>query len=186
MSGRGIPNLDPDQLDCFLGIVTDRSDSTFQSSDDQEMADSVHKVLNSPLRNHSAFPGPLLDKLRYFTEAFSDKSLIDMMSDPKTEPVILKAISYCAQEYSFCVSTQVENAIAVTTYYAATASLLVHHHKEIAEHSYEDLIESFTDLMNKKWLGPKLEQHLDRGLAASLQVPLLDLLVDLQLVEARA
>jgi hypothetical protein len=163
MSGRRIPNLDPDQLDCLLGIVTDRTDSTFKSSDDQAVADSVYKVLNNPLGKHSAFPDPLQNRLGHFTQAFSDRSLIDMVLDPKTKPVILKAISYCAQEYSFHVSTQAENAIAITIYYAAAASLLVHHHKEIAEHSYENLIESFTDLMRKRWLEPKLKEHLDRA-----------------------
>ncbi len=163
MSGRRVPNLDPDQLDCLLGIVTDRTDSTFKSSDDQAVADSVYKVLNSPLGKHSAFPDPLQNRLGHFTQAFSDRSLIDMVLDPKTQPVILKAISYCAQEYSFHVSTQAENAIAITIYYAAAASLLVHHHKEIAEHSYENLIESFTDLMRKRWLEPKLKEHLDRA-----------------------
>jgi serine/threonine protein kinase/Tfp pilus assembly protein PilF len=163
MSSREIPNLDPDQLDFFLGIVTDRTYSTFNSSDDQAVVDLVHKVLTSPLGNHSVFPGPLQDRLRHFTQAFSDRSLIDMVLDSSTEPVILKAISYCAQEYSFHVSTQAENAIAITIYYAATASLLVHHHKEIAEHSYENLIESFTDLMKKSWLVPTLKPHLDRA-----------------------
>jgi len=163
MSSRRIPNLDPEQLDCFLGIVTDRTDSTLKPSDDQAVADSVHKVLNSPLGNHSVFPDPLQNRLRHFTQPFSDKSLIGMVLDSRTEPVILKAISYCAQEYSLHVSTQAENAIAITIYYAATASLLVHHHKEIAEHSYENLIESFTDLMKKRWLVPTLKPHLDRA-----------------------
>ena len=74
--------MDPDQLDFFLGIVTDRTDSTFKSSDDQAVADAVHKVLTSPLGNHSVFPDPLQDRLCHFTQAFSDKSLIDMVLVP--------------------------------------------------------------------------------------------------------
>jgi tRNA A-37 threonylcarbamoyl transferase component Bud32 len=163
MSGRGIPNLDPEQLDCFLGIVTDRKDSTFLPSDDQAVADSVHKVFYSPLGKCSAFPDPLQNRLRHFTQAFSDKLLIDLVLDSNTDSVILKAISYCVREFSFHVSTQAENAIAITIYYATTASLLVHHQKEIPEHSYENLIESFSDLMKKRWLVPKLKTHFEQA-----------------------
>jgi len=163
MSSSRKPNLDPDQLNRFLGIVTNRTVSVSGAINDQAEADSVLKVLNNPLGNHSAFPDALQDKLRHFTKAYSDRSIRDLVLDPKTDPVLLKAICYCAQEYSSLVRTHVENAIAITIYYVTTANLLVHHHREIAEHSNENLIESFTDLMAKRWLTPEIKQYLDQA-----------------------
>jgi eukaryotic-like serine/threonine-protein kinase len=167
MNDKRKTSLNPAQLDRLLGLVADRSDGT--SDENQAISAAVHGWLHSPLDNCSCLPDPLHETLCVFGKIFVKKPLIDLLLDTATKPTVLKTLASCAQEYSLCVNTSAEEALALTLYYAALAGLLVFHQQESAEHSPESLVESFTDLKAKPWLPSELKQHLDRACQICLE-----------------
>ena len=59
--------------------------------------------------------------------------------------------------------SEAERAVATTIYHAAIARCLVHHNKKITQHSYNKLDESFTLLIEKKWMAFELVELFTRA-----------------------
>lgn len=157
MSRKRKSTLNPEQLSRFLSVLTERTDCVSKTYDDQTLAKLLQRWLESSLQENSALPGFTKRNLDHLAQPFTEKSLGCVLLDPKSDAATLKAIGSYAQELCSSVRSEAEAAVAVAVYYAATASLLVHHDSEPAEYPYESLADSFTDLATKKWMAPGLK-----------------------------
>jgi len=161
MSTKPIFDPDPDQLDRLLSIGTGTEAGTPGVCEDRTMAGLADKWLVSSLRENASLRDPLLQKLSRLgrdAESFANKSLFELLLDSKTDIAKLEAISCYAKELSLSVQTESESIIAITIYYAAAAQLLLSHDKKTGEYSYESLMESFSDLIERKWIARELKE----------------------------
>ena len=143
MSTKPIFNPDPDQLDRLLSMGTGTEAHSPDICEAQTIASLADKWLASSLRESAFLRDPLLQKLSCLgpeAGSFADKSLFELLLEPKTDIVVLEAISCYAKELSLSVQTEAESVIAITTYYAAAARLVLSHDKKAGEYSYESLI----------------------------------------------
>jgi len=161
MSTKPIFDPDPDQLDRLLSIGTGTDAGTPDVCEDRTMADLADKWLVSSLGENASLRDPLLQRFSRLspdTGPLADKSLFELLLDPRTDSAVLEAISCYAKELSLSVQTESESIIAITIYYAAAARLLLSHDKKTGEYSYESLMESFSDLIEKKWIARELKE----------------------------
>ena len=95
--------------------------------------------------------------------SLAGRSLLQVFLSSETSISQLQVI----KEASKCLTTksvsEAELAVATTIYHAAIASCLVHHAKMITQHSYEKLDESFTLLLEKKWMAFELVEMFSRA-----------------------
>jgi len=161
MSTKPIFNPDPDQLDRLLSIGSGTEADTPDVCEDRTLASLADKWLISSLGENASLRDPLLQRfsrLGPVEESFADKSLFELLFEPETDIAILEAISCYAKELSLLVQTESESIIAIAIYYAATARLLLSHDKKTSEYSYQSLMESFSDLIEKKWIPRELKE----------------------------
>ncbi len=161
MSIKPIFDPDPDQLDRLLSIGMGTEADTPDVCEDRTMAGLAEKWLVSSLGENASLRDPLLQsfsRLDLVEGSFADKSLFELLLDPRTDIAVLEAISCYAKELLLSVQTESESIIAITIYYAASARLLLSHDKKTGEYSYESLMESFSDLIEKKWIARELKE----------------------------
>ena len=161
MSTKPIFNPDPDQLECLLAMGMGTEAHSPDICEAQTVASLMEKWLARSLRKSASLRDPLMQKLSRLgpdAGSFADKSLFELLLEPETDIAVLEAISCYAKELSLCVQAESESIIAITIYYAAAARLLLSHDKKTGEYSYESLIESFSDLIDKKWMTRELKE----------------------------
>jgi serine/threonine protein kinase/Tfp pilus assembly protein PilF len=161
MTKKSMFSPDPDQLNRLLSIGTGTEADTPRVSEDLTIAGLAYKWLTSSLGENASLRDPLLQRFSRLDPnegSFADKSLFELLLNPKTDIAVLEAISCYAKELSLSVQTENESIIAITIYYAAAARLLLSHDKKNSEYSYESLMESFSDLIEKKWMAQALRE----------------------------
>ena len=110
---------------------------------DPTVPDSVPAVLGHPCEE---------------LKPLSAKALGAVLLDPQTDPGVLKTIKDYCKHLSVLERSEPRHAVAITGYYAATASALVFHTKRITRHSYGSLDRSFAMLTDKPWMSADLAQ----------------------------
>jgi pentatricopeptide repeat protein len=166
MSTIPIFDPDPDQLNRILSIGVGTEASAAGICNDKTVAGLADKWLVNTLRENACLRDPLLQQLSSLgldARSFADKSLFELLLEPTTGIVVLEAISRYAKELSLSLRSEAESLIAIAIYYATAARLLLSHNKKISEYSYENLLESFDDLVNKKWITPELKELFDKA-----------------------
>jgi serine/threonine protein kinase/tetratricopeptide (TPR) repeat protein len=161
MTKKPIFSPDPDQLNRLLSIGTGTEADTPEVCEDLTIAGLADKWLASSLGENASLRDPLLQRFSCLGPnegSFADKSLFELLLSPKTDIAVLETISCYAKGLSLSVQTENESIIAITIYYAATARLLLSHDKKTSEYSYGSLMESFSDLIEKKWMARELRE----------------------------
>lgn len=147
--------LQLDQLaDLFAVAAKDRAPTEADHADGS-LAQVLRRQLTEVLPgNVLLFPNStkVSDKKQCDLTSLAGRSLLQVFLSSETSISQLQVI----KEASKCLTTtsvsEAEFAVATTIYHAAIASCLVHHAKKISQHSYEKLDESFTLLLEKKWM----------------------------------
>jgi len=158
--------LTPNQLADLLSIGIDESNFIDKISDDKAIADMLRNWLIRSLPRDSSLLDSLLvimGKMGYGVQSLADKSLGEVLLDPKTDIGLLQAIKTYSKKLSFTVDSEAEKAIAITMYQAAIANSLVHHDKKISQSSYEILDKSFGLLAEKEWMTPELKELFSKA-----------------------
>ena len=111
----------------------------------------------------------MLDKPDSSIQSLRDKSLLEVLRNPKSGEELLLAIKDCSKDLSSTSTCEAEIAASTIVYYAALAGLLIYYDKKITRYSYEELAESFALLTEKKWItGELVELFSDaRGICDS-------------------
>ena len=144
MDKKSIYGLKREQLRRILSVGTDKGKSWDNASDDQTVANILQERLGSSFSEDSSLLG--------------DKSLIRVLLDPESDSVVLQTIINHTKKSSSSVESEAELAVVFTICYAAAANLLLFHGQKIDDYSYESLAESFTELLEKKWMPPELKE----------------------------
>lgn len=95
--------------------------------------------------------------------SLAGRSLLQVLFSPETSISQLQAIKEASKHLTTTSDSEAELAVATTIYHAAIASCLVHHAKKITQLSYEKLVESFTLLIEKKWMAFELVELFSRA-----------------------
>ena len=86
----------------------------------------------------------------------AERPLGDVLLDPTTDLGVIETLKEYGKNLSSRQATDAAHAVAVTLYFAAIASALVHHDAKITQYSYEHLAGSFEMLTKKDWMTPEL------------------------------
>jgi hypothetical protein len=100
----------------------------------------------------------VMERLAKDIQSLANKPLGEVLTDPKTEVVLLTAIKEYAKKLCSTMGSPARSPIAMTIYYAAIASSLVHQNEKISQHSYDSLRQSFEELTRMKWMVPELAE----------------------------
>ena len=159
MDNKSTNRLKPDQLARLLSISVEDTDSVSIECDDKTTANLLQSKLRSTLPKDSFLLESLLivmERLGHSMRSLVDKQLGEVLLDPKTDISLLRAIKDYSKEFSSSLVSEAETAVAITIYYTALASALVHHDNKITQYSYKNLGRYFALLKNKNWMTPEL------------------------------
>jgi hypothetical protein len=148
-----------DQLaDLFAVAAKDRV-PTEGDSTDGNLAQMLRCQLTEVLPgNVLSFPNStkVSDKKQCDLTSLAGRSLLQVFLSSETsigQLQVIKEASKCLTKTSV---SEADFAVVTTIYHAAIASCLVHNAKKISQLSYEKLAESFTLLIQKKWMAFEL------------------------------
>jgi len=148
-----------DQLaDLFDVAAKDRA-LTVANNTDRRLAQMLRCQLTEVLPgNVLLFPSgtKISDNKQCDLTTLAGLSLLQIFFSPETSISQLQLIKEACKRLTTTSVSEAELAVATTIYHAAIASCLVHHTKKITQHSYEKLVESFTLLIEKKWMAIEL------------------------------
>jgi hypothetical protein len=148
--------LGPNKLHDLLRIFSEVSAEEKQTDSDQRKAELLQDMLAETLP-FEALTGRLSKHLTTLCQVFgisSEESVGDLLSNPKTDVNLIKAIKDYFKKKS--TSSKDEHDVVNTIYYAAIAYALVIHNLKITKYSYRDLHKAFTIYTNVKWIQPVL------------------------------
>lgn len=135
-------------------------------SDVETLEVLLRDCLASPLPKDSSLLDSLvgtMERLAKDIQSLANKPLGEVLTDPKTDADLLVAVKDYVKKLCSSVVSPSGSPIALTIYYAAIASSLVHHNQKISQHSYESLRQSFTELSQKKWMVSELAELFSRA-----------------------
>ena len=148
-----------DQLaDLFAVAVEDRTLTEVDHTDERLAEILRHQLTKVLPENALLFPNStkVSDNKQCDLASLAGRSLLQVLLSPETSLNQLKLIKEASKRLSTTSVSEAELAVATTIYHVAIASCLVHHSKKITQHSYEKLVESFTLLIEKKWIAFEL------------------------------
>jgi len=143
----------------LLSIGTEATQSGNTMSDAETLEVLLRDCLASPLPKDSSLLDSLvgtMERLVKDIQSLANKPLGEVLTDPKTDADLLVAVKDYTKKLCSSVVSLSGSPIALTIYYAAIASSLIHHSQKISQHSYETLGQSFTELSQKKWMASEL------------------------------
>jgi hypothetical protein len=159
MGDRTTNGLKPGQVARLLAFGVEGTDSVDILCDVKALARQLHEQLTTALPKDSFLLEPLAMIVKDVggnMQSLAGRSLGAVLLDAESDVSLLRAIKDYSKQLSFALVSEAEIAIAITIYYAALASSLVHHDKKITQYSYETLEQYFTTLTNKKWMDTEL------------------------------
>jgi len=160
MSEESLFGLDPKKLDSLLSIITEGAETSSDPNSERRLSELLQQWLQSTFCVGSPLLGPVVDLLTHLkctADSLASKSMRDILLDPGSDIAVLKALSDHTERLSSSTQSDVESAIAVIVHFAVQASLLVYHNKTSEDFSFENLAESFGDLLTKKWIPADLK-----------------------------
>ena len=160
MNKKTVYGLETEQLRRILSMTTDRSKSWDAGCDDPTAAVHLKIWLDTSLLQDSPISRSFHKALQhagYDTDSLGDKSLIQVLLNPKSDVKVLRAIRNHVKQLSSSVCNETEYIVAFAIYYAAVASMLVFHGRNICDDSYENLTVTFNDLLEKRWISQELK-----------------------------
>jgi len=99
------------------------------------------------------------EKLKPFTGC----SFQALLLDPETDSQVIQMIKEIHKKQWESASSPLRKEIAATIYYAAIACSLVHHHNIITSFSYQDLAQSFDDILQDQSLPSGLKDLITKA-----------------------
>jgi hypothetical protein len=96
-------------------------------------------------------------------EPLAGKTFGRLLQDPNTNIAAIRKIKNYSKKLIASAKSEAENNAATAVYYGAIASALVFHDQTITRLSYSTLTESFSGLVEHKWLTPDLAELYERA-----------------------
>lgn len=160
MSEESLFGLDPKKLENLLSIVTEGTDTSSDPNSERRFAELLQQWLQSTFSKDSSLLAPVVNSLKHLkctADSLANKTVRDTLLDPDSDMTVLETLSDYSERVSSSMKSEAESTIAVIVHFAVQASLLVYHHKTSEDFSYENLSESFGDLLTQKWIPADLK-----------------------------
>jgi len=155
-----------DQMKRLFAMSREELNPGGERDENQQMKDLLREQLTRPLPRGTLFCDVLLmvmDQAAYDTKPLTGKSLREVLMSPQSDVSLLQAIKESSKKLSSTLDSEAEAALATTLYYAAIAGALVFHDRRITQNSPEKLAESFSLLIEKKWMTEELIDLFSRA-----------------------
>ena len=159
MSRNSTLGLNPERLARLLGVTLD-SGSVEEGEDPiQGFSELIQAYLAGTLPFNGVVGGdlpPMIGGLRKDQGRHGEKTLGDVLTNPKSELNAIRNIRRYANSMASRKSSKIKHAVAKTIYFAAIAHALIFHDVKITTYSYESLRASFNALSEKPWIPSNL------------------------------
>ncbi len=155
-----------DQLANLLSLAAEERTNTEEENADERLAQILRHQLTLVLPGNTLlFPNStkVSDDKQYDLTPLAGRSLLQVFFNPETSIDQLQMIKEVSKHLTTTSVSEAEHAVATTIYHAAIASCLVHHAKKNTKHPYEKLVDSFTLLIEKKWMSFELVEMFSRA-----------------------
>ena len=132
-----------------------------EKNKEQQKAELLRDMLEDvlPLDPEAAESLPIILKRMYQElRPLAGDSLAQLLQTPDTDINAIEKIKDYGKNTSNFAESEVEHQTAITVYYTAIASALVFHKKKITQYTYTQLEESFSTLVNQKWITSEITQ----------------------------
>ncbi len=139
---------------------------------EQQKADLLRDMLEDvlPLDPEVVESLPIILKRMYKElRPLAGDSLAQLLLNPKTDINAIEKIKEYSKNTSNFAESEVEHQTAITVYYTAIASALVFHNQKISQNTYTQLEESFSTLIDQKWITSEITQLFVRARAICKQ-----------------
>lgn len=159
MDKRSTYGLRIDQMAGLFALGSEDMDSGPKNDDRDKMAELLHEQLTSPSPERSLFRDTLLMMMGQSgcdPDALTGKSLAHVLLSPQSDLDLIRTLKEGCKTLSRSLDSETDTALATTIYFAALASALVYHQQKISQSAHEKLSESFTSLIEKKWMAQEL------------------------------
>lgn len=146
--------------DLFAIAVKNQALTEFNCTD-EHFDKKLHKQLIEVIAGNSfLFPAAseIAENEQDVMTSLTGQSLREILFNPQSSVEQLHVVKEAGKRLTTTCTSEVERAIVTTIYHAAIACSLVYHNKKISQHSYDKLDESFTLLIEKKWMTHELVQ----------------------------
>jgi hypothetical protein len=151
--------LRPDQMAGLFSVGSDDPDPHDREANNERMTHLLQEQLACTLPEGSLFCDALLmmmERLGWDLNSLSGQSLGQLLLSAQSDIELLKTIKDSSKTLLRDLDSHTDTALATVTYYAALASVLVHHDQKISQYSFEKLSESFAQLSEKQWMTEEL------------------------------
>ncbi len=158
--------LSPEQLARLLAMGLDEKDNRDSGERSRTNSDILQDMLMSELALDPAMPESVPAVLKRPCEELSGvagHTLGQLLLSPETNLAVIRTLKDYAKALSRRGAHEPEHAAVVIIYYAAIASALVLHGQKITRHSYETLLEAFSQLAKKNWVSTELRELFRKG-----------------------
>ncbi len=137
--------------------------------DEQDhLSETVRQLLEAYLAGTLTIEAATQGRLRNMRGAShggQTASLGEMLIDPHSSLDAMAEIKRYAKHMAARSSSEAESAVATVIYFAAIANGLVAHREKITTLSYTSLQASWSELLGKPWISPKLRPLLEAACA---------------------
>jgi hypothetical protein len=148
-----------DQLADLFAVAADNQATTESNCTNERLSKMLRRQITKVLTdNELLFQSSAKDSdnERCDLTSLAGRSLLQVLLSPETSIKDLQLIKQGSKHLTITSVLETDLAISTTIYYAAIASCLLLHGKKITQLSYEKLVESFTLLIDKKWMSFEL------------------------------
>ena len=158
--------LGPEKLARLLNIGSDISETENDVDEKEKKSELLYDWLAATLPLDAIFIETLptiLQRLYRQLQLHADESFGNLLKEPKTDILVIKKIKDYSKKLVSSSKSEAEHDAATAIYFAAIASALVFHDRKITTFSYKSLCESFSKLIDEKWIAEDIAELFSRA-----------------------
>ena len=158
--------LSSEKLALLLNIGSDISGNENDVDQKEKKAELLHDWLAATLPIDAVFIETLPTILQHLyrqLQLHTDESFGNLLNEPKTDILVVKKIKDYSKKLVSSSKSEAEHDAATAIYFAAIASALLFHDRKITTFSYKSLDESFSKLINEKWIAKDIAELFSRA-----------------------
>ncbi len=164
--------LGPEKLARLLNIGSDISETENDVDQKEKKAELLHDWLAATLPLDAVLLETLptiLQRLCRQLQPHVGEPFGNLLKEPKTDILVIRKIKDYSKKLVTSAKSEAEHDAATAIYFAAIASALLFHDRKITTFSYKSLDESFSKLINEKWIAKDIAELFSRACRACRQ-----------------
>jgi hypothetical protein len=153
--------LRPEKLARLLNIGSDTDGTNNAVNPEERKAELLQDWLAATLPLDAVLLESLpviLQRLCRQLQPNVGKQFRKVLKDPQTDILVIKKIKDYSKKLVVSAKSEAEHDAATVIYFAAIASALLFHNTKITKFSHKTLDESFSKLINEKWINADIAE----------------------------